>query len=115
MKDYRCRRCEYSFCSDDIMPYCPACVSESLEEIDELDIIELNINEPIQIELEEHHIHPRFMDNRNGSGKKYKISKKQHSILHGKIMNWIWQEIPIGSRDKIIKNIITKSKKEIGV
>jgi len=35
MKDYRCKRCEYTFCSENEIPYCPACECESLEELED--------------------------------------------------------------------------------
>ncbi len=37
MKEYRCRKCEYRFCSENGIPYCPACDCEDLEEIYEED------------------------------------------------------------------------------
>lgn len=33
--NYRCRKCEYHFCSENGMPYCPACECEKLEEIED--------------------------------------------------------------------------------
>jgi hypothetical protein len=36
MKDYRCRKCEYHFCSDNEIPYCTSCGCEDLEELDEI-------------------------------------------------------------------------------
>jgi len=33
MIDYKCRRCEYHFCSENGIPYCPACECEELEEV----------------------------------------------------------------------------------
>ena len=110
MIDYKCQRCEYTFCSENGIPYCPACECENLEEI------EKNYK-PIKedIILEEHHIHPKFMNNKEGKGEKFKITKKQHLIIHGKIMNWIWEEICDEEKEEIIKVIITKSKEFIGV
>lgn len=107
MREYRCRKCEYRFCSENGMPYCPACDCESLEEISQ-NIINKDI-----IELESHHIHPRFMDNKNGKGQQFNIPKIKHSILHGKIMTWLWEEVV--DKDKAVNNIINKSKKFLGV
>ena len=33
MNDYKCKRCELHFCSEDEIPYCPSCECESLEEL----------------------------------------------------------------------------------
>jgi len=110
MKDYKCRRCEYTFCSENEIPYCPACECESLEELE--DIV---CQTKEDTSLEEHHIHPKFMDNKNGSGDKFRITKKQHFILHGNIIKWIWESIRDEDKEKTINNIIKKSKKFIGV
>lgn len=34
MIEYRCRKCEYRFCSENGMPYCTACDCEDLEELE---------------------------------------------------------------------------------
>lgn len=34
MKDYRCKRCELRFCSEDVIPYCHGCQCESLEKLE---------------------------------------------------------------------------------
>jgi len=110
MKFWRCKKCCFLCClEDDEIPYCPACDCEDLEEIFE--------NEKYNNEekKEEHHIHPKFMDNPKGLGQQYLISKKQHDVLHGKIMVWLWNEIPTEKRKEVIKLIIKKSMKEIGV
>lgn len=39
--EYRCLRCEYRFCSENGIPYCPACDCESLEEIKKYKLKEL--------------------------------------------------------------------------
>ena len=107
---YKCLACEYRFESMNEIPYCPACENEFLEKIEE------EYKQVKKSEKEEsHHIWPRFMDNKRGVGEQYDISKKTHSILHGKIMNWIWEEIPINLRGGVIKTIIKKSKEFIGV
>lgn len=108
MKELRCKKCEYHFCSENGIPYCPACGCEDLEEIYE------KVNTDVDEEMENHHIHPRFMDNEGGEGQQFSMPKKNHSILHGKIMIWIWKEIPKNLRKKIVKIIITKSKEFIG-
>lgn len=107
MIEYRCRKCCYHFCSENGMPYCTSCGCESLEELFEDCIIEE------VVELESHHIHPKFMDNKEGKGQQFNIDKKKHEILHGKIMNWLWEEVE--DKEKVISNIINKSKKFLGV
>ncbi len=109
MKDLRCRKCEYRFCSENGIPYCPACDCEELEELVE------GLNTRVREKTESHHILPKFMDNPKGNGEQFIIQKRQHDILHGKIMNWIWEEIPSGLKKKITKIIVTKSKKFIGI
>ena len=62
---------------------------------------------------ESHHIHPRFMDNPKGDGQQFYIEKTKHAILHGLIMTWLWEEVE--NKERAIKNIISKSKKFVGV
>lgn len=107
MKEYRCLKCCFSFVSENEIPYCPACDCEDLEEVEE-DVKKI-------MQMESHHIHPRFMDNKKGEGQQFLINKETHNILHGKIMNWIWKEIPEDNKKDVIKNIINNSKKFIGV
>ena len=102
--------CEYEFCSSNGMPYCPSCDCEELEEIPFNDDKYV-----LPIKKESHHIHPKFMNNPKGLGQQYLIDKGQHDKLHGKIINWIWEEICDEEQDEIIKVIIKKSKKFIGV
>lgn len=109
MKEYKCRKCEYRFCSENGIPYCPSCDCESLEEVIE------KFDSGVREKMESHHILPRFMDNPNGNGEQFIITKRQHDILHGKIMNWIWEEITDDLKVKIEKIVVSKSKKFIGV
>jgi len=97
MKEWKCSRCGYEFC--------PCCGSEDLEKIEEVK----NWGE------EDHHIHPKFMGNPKGFGEQYPMEIKKHKILHSMIMNWLWQEIPEDKKNVVIRNIIKKSKRFIGV
>ena len=107
---YRCRCCGYFFESLNEIPYCPSCECEQLEEVP------FNDDKYVLPILEEsHHIWPRFMDNPNGVGQQFPLNEKTHSILHWNIINWIWKEICDEDKQKIIKIVITKSKKFIGV
>ena len=110
MSEYKCRLCEYIFHSEDEIPYCPCCECECLLKEEE-DFYE----QKEDVVLEGHHIHPRFMDNKKGNGQIYNITKKQHSIIHGKIMNWVWECIREEDKEKTINNVINKSKIFIGV
>ena len=110
MIDYLCRRCGYMFCSSNGMPYCPSCDCEELEEIPFNDDKYV-----LPIKKESHHIHPKFMNNPKGLGQRYLIDKGKHNILHGNIMKWLWGCVRKEDKEKVIKNIIAKSKKFIGV
>ncbi len=33
--NYKCRKCEYRFCSMNEIPYCPSCECEELEELND--------------------------------------------------------------------------------
>lgn len=87
-------------------PYCPACDCGNLRELEKETMW--------GGEMHEHHIHPRFMGNKEGKGEKVRISKKKHYILHGKIMRWLWQEIKKEDEEKVIRRIIKLSKKFVG-
>lgn len=107
---YECRKCQYEFESMNGIPYCPSCECEQLMEVP------FNDDEWILPTSEEsHHIWPKFMDNPNGAGQQFLLNKKTHSILHWNIINWIWEEICDEDKKKIIKIVIAKSKKFIGV
>jgi rubrerythrin len=62
------------------------------------------------IEIEEHHIHPKFMDNKKGYGKKYMLDKKEHIKLHLIIPSIIWKYIPNEQKNKCIKEVINFSE-----
>lgn len=57
-------------------------------------------------DIEEHHIHPRFMDNKNGSGKKCYFCKKCHDILHLTIPAIIWNFVPKVMKKEAINSVI---------
>jgi len=44
-------------------------------------------------EIHEHHIHPRFMDNKKGLGMKIWLCEKCHNILHQIIPSIIWKYV----------------------
>jgi len=58
-------------------------------------------------DIQEHHIHPRFMNNKNGDGKKVYLCEKCHNILHLIIPSLIWIFIKEEDKPKII-NLIKK-------
>jgi hypothetical protein len=110
-KEYKCRRCEYVFCSDDESPSCPYCDCYGLFLLKE----QIVLDNGTKMVIEEHHIHPKFMDNPEGLGQKYGIGQREHRILHNMIMNWIWESIRQEDKEKIIEDVISKSKEFIGV
>ena len=59
---------------------------------------------------EEHHIHPKFMDNPKGLGKKYNLPKKNHNILHSIIPSIIWKFIHKERKEECIKKVISFSE-----
>jgi len=107
---YRCKICGYIFESMNEIPYCPSCECERLEEIPFNDDKYV-----LPILKESHHIWPRFMENPNGVGRQYDLDKKEHSILHGNIMKWIWECVREEDKSKVIKHVVRKSEKFIGV
>jgi hypothetical protein len=44
-------------------------------------------------EIHEHHIHPRFMDNPRGDGKKIYLCERCHNILHNMIPSILYKFI----------------------
>jgi len=54
-------------------------------------------------EIHEHHIHPRFMDNKKGNGMKCCLCKKHHNILHFKIPGILWKYIPENKKKEVIE------------
>jgi len=54
--------------------------------MDEIQCRKRNCNEKI---VHLHHLIPRFMGGQDKDGRKY-LCKKHHSIIHGKILNIIW-------------------------
>jgi len=60
----------------------------------------------IECEVDEHHIHPRFMDNKEGKGLKSYLCKKCHSILHLIIPKIIWKQVPKEEKQKCIDKVI---------
>jgi hypothetical protein len=43
------------------------------------------------------------------------IPQKQHSKIHGNIMNWIWDCIKTEDKEKTTNYVIKKSKEFLGV
>lgn len=44
-------------------------------------------------DIQEHHIHPRLMNNKKGIGEKIHLCAKCHNILHLLIATWIWNYV----------------------
>lgn len=64
-----------------------------------------------ECEIQEHHIHPRFMDNKKGNGMKIYLCKKCHTILHLKIPALYWNILTEEQKKKVIDIIIKATKK----
>lgn len=60
-------------------------------------------------DIHEHHIHPRFMDNKKGNGSKLQLCKKCHDILHLIIPTIIWKFV--NNKYKCLKEVIEYTKK----
>lgn len=64
----------------------------------------------IEKDIYEHHIHPRFMDNKKGNGMKINLCKKCHDILHFMIPSFYWNLLNEQQKEASIKKVITLSK-----
>jgi len=57
------------------------------------------------IEVEEHHVHCKFMDNKKGFGMTIDLCKKCHTILGLIIPSIIWKYVPKKYKLKVIKEV----------
>lgn len=55
-------------------------------------------------EIQEHHRHPRFMDNPKGNGMKDYLCKGCHDFLHKLMLKWLWDSRDM-SKEKSIDYI----------
>jgi hypothetical protein len=62
--------------------------------------------------IQEHHLHPRFMDNPKGLGMKIPCNEKCHNILHLKIAAIIWRYVPKEKRQDCLNEVINFTKRE---
>jgi len=98
---YHCKYCGHNFNMDYEEEYCPVCGKSCI------------VLWPEQKEWnkqESHHIWPMFMDNPDGKGQQFLVWEKNHRVLHGLIMKWIWEEICEEKKREVIDTIIRKSK-----
>jgi len=56
--------------------------------------------------IQDHHLHPKFMNNPAGIGRKVWLCKKCHNILHLIIPSILWRFIPLDRRQEAIKGVI---------
>ena len=54
--------------------------------------------------VQDHHVHPRFMDNKKGEGMKIPFCDKCHNILHLKIPSIIWRYV--SNKDDCINAVV---------
>lgn len=63
-----------------------------------------------EYDIQSHHIHPRFMDNKKGDGERANLCEKCHNILHFKIAAVLWNYIPSNFKPLAIEGIIKYTK-----
>jgi len=61
-------------------------------------------------EIDEHHLHPKFMDNPKGSGMKVWLCRKCHNILHLTIPKIIFDILTEEQKKEAITKVIKYSK-----
>jgi len=66
-------------------------------------------------EIEVHHLHPKFMDNKKGNGMKINLCKKCHNVLHLIIPKIIWDALGEDRKMGIGLRVISFSKKYGGL
>ena len=59
-------------------------------------------------QIHEHHIHPRFMDNKKGDGMKAYLCEKCHNILHLLIPTILYRNVP--NKESCIREVISFTK-----
>ena len=67
-----------------------------------------------EIRIDEHHLHPRFMDNSKGEGKKIYLCRRCHNILHSIIPSIIWKQLDDFQKKEVTRIITSFSNKWIG-
>lgn len=66
-----------------------------------------------EIKNEEHHVHPRFMNNKNGEGIKITLCKDCHTILHRNIIpSFLFNQIE--NKEKAISDLKSFTFRWIG-
>jgi len=63
-------------------------------------------NDFLEHEIHEHHVHPKFMDNPKGLGRKKNLCVKDHDVLHKTIPSIIWRFVPVDKKQQCIDTII---------
>jgi len=66
-------------------------------------------------ETHEHHTHPKFMSNKDGTGMKVYLCKKCHDILHFTLPKLYWDILTEGQKTEAIRRVIGYSKKYGGL
>ena len=61
-------------------------------------------------DLDSHHQHPKFMDNKKGEGMKDWLCKGCHDFLHKIILGWVWKFVPEESKQKCIDYVKRKTE-----
>lgn len=61
--------------------------------------------------IEVHHIHPKFMDNKNGNGMKLNLCHECHMMLHLKIPAMFWRFLDPFQKSLLKDLVINEGKK----
>ena len=62
----------------------------------------------LEEEIHEHHLHPKFMNNKEGKGRKVQLCPKCHNILHLIIPSIIWKYVK--EKEKCILSLMVFTK-----
>jgi len=64
-----------------------------------------------EYEIQEHHVHPRFMDNKKGDGIKIQLCERCHNILHNIIPSILYPYV--NDKGLCIRRVINFTEKWI--
>jgi len=59
----------------------------------------------LEKQIDEHHKHPKFMDNPKGHGMKIPLCKGCHDFLHKIMLSWLWKFVPEDKKQECINYV----------